>query len=190
MHEVVAVARAHGRGVPEDYAQVRLQLADEVSPDMTSSMHHDLQRGNRLEVRWLAGGVVELGRAKGVPTPLNRAIADILALHAEGAQRRLTPAAPWPGCACAASAAPPSKCRLRYVLGTSAATVRAAPLLLVEPLTEQGVIGRSYVFCYRRSGAKAIAAVLQDAAELAGGDARRAAGDRRQAASAALRCSA
>ena len=28
---------------------------------MTSSMHHDLERGNRLEVRWLSGGVVELG---------------------------------------------------------------------------------------------------------------------------------
>ncbi|MFC5499467.1 ketopantoate reductase family protein [Caenimonas terrae] len=86
MSEVVAVGRAHGVALPEDYAQVRLQLADDVSPDMTSSMHHDLQRGNRLEVRWLAGGVVELGKAKGVPTPLNRAIADILALHAEGGQ--------------------------------------------------------------------------------------------------------
>ena len=84
MREVVAVGRAHGVPLAEDYAQVRLQLADDVSPEMTSSMHHDLQRGNRLEVRWLAGGVVELGQAKGVPTPLNRAIADILALHAEG----------------------------------------------------------------------------------------------------------
>ena len=84
MREVVAVGRAHGVALPEDYAQVRLQLADDVSPDMTSSMRHDLQRGNRLEVRWLAGGVVELGRAKAIPTPLNRAIADILALHAEG----------------------------------------------------------------------------------------------------------
>jgi 2-dehydropantoate 2-reductase len=84
MQEVVAVARAHGVAVPEDYAQVRLQLADDVSPDMTASMHHDLQRGNRLEVRWLAGGVVVLGKAKGVATPLNRAIADILALHADG----------------------------------------------------------------------------------------------------------
>ena len=54
---------------------------------MTSSMHHDLERGNPLEVRWLAGGVVELGQAKGVPTPLNRAIADILALHAAGRAR-------------------------------------------------------------------------------------------------------
>jgi 2-dehydropantoate 2-reductase len=84
MREVVAVGRAHGVALPEDYAQVRLQLADDVSPDMTSSMHHDLQRGNRLEVRWLAGGVVELGQAKGVATPLNRAIADILALYADG----------------------------------------------------------------------------------------------------------
>ena len=58
--------------------------ADDLAPDMTSSMHHDLERGNRLEVRWLSGGVVELGRAVGVPTPLNRAIADILALRAEG----------------------------------------------------------------------------------------------------------
>jgi len=64
MREVVAVGRAHGV--------------------MTSSMHHDLERGNQLEVRWLAGGVVELGALKGVPTPLNRAIAAILALHAKG----------------------------------------------------------------------------------------------------------
>ena len=59
---------------------------------------------------------------------------------------------------------------LRYVLGTSAATVRAAPLLLVEVLTEQGVIGRSYVFGYRRSGASAIAAVLDDAAAVVQGE--------------------
>jgi 2-dehydropantoate 2-reductase len=86
MREVVAVGRAHGVDLPEDYAEVRLQLADEVAHDMTSSMHHDLERGNRLEVRWLSGGVVELGQRAGVLTPLNRAIADILALHAAGAQ--------------------------------------------------------------------------------------------------------
>lgn len=85
MREVVAVGRAHGVNLPEDYAEVRLRLADDVAYDMTSSMHHDLERGNRLEVRWLAGAVVELGQRKAVPTPLNRAIADILALHAGGA---------------------------------------------------------------------------------------------------------
>jgi len=86
MREVVAVGRAHGVDLSEDYAERRLALADEVSPDMTSSMHHDLQRGRPLEVRWLSGGVVELGAKVGVPTPLNRAIADILTLRAEGAK--------------------------------------------------------------------------------------------------------
>jgi len=88
MQEVVAVGRAHGVDLAEDYAGIRLQFADEVAHDMTSSMHHDLERGNRLEVRWLSGGVVELGRQKGVPTPLNRAIADILALHAMGKEAK------------------------------------------------------------------------------------------------------
>ncbi len=84
MREVVAVGRAHGVDLPEDYAEVRLQLADDVAHDMTSSMHHDLEQGNPLEVRWLSGGVVELGQRKGVSTPLNRVISDILALHAAG----------------------------------------------------------------------------------------------------------
>ncbi|HSV21740.1 MAG TPA: 2-dehydropantoate 2-reductase [Xanthobacteraceae bacterium] len=88
MREVVAVGRAQSINLPEDYAERRLRLADDLAPDMTSSMHHDLERGNRLEVRWLSGSVVELGHAVGVPTPLNRAIADILALRAEGASVR------------------------------------------------------------------------------------------------------
>jgi 2-dehydropantoate 2-reductase len=83
MREVVAVGRAYGVSLPEDYAQERLEFADSVSPEMTSSMHHDLERGNRLEVRWLSGGVVELGKEVGVDTPLNRAVADILSVHAD-----------------------------------------------------------------------------------------------------------
>lgn len=86
MREVVAVGRAEGVNLEEDYAERRLKLTDDVAYDMTSSMHHDLERGNRLEVRWLSGGVVELGQKAGVPTPLNRAVADILALRAGGAK--------------------------------------------------------------------------------------------------------
>jgi mandelate racemase len=59
---------------------------------------------------------------------------------------------------------------LRYVLGTSAATVRAAPLLLVDVETEQGIVGRTYVFAYRRSGARSIAQVVQEAAGLVAGE--------------------
>jgi 2-dehydropantoate 2-reductase len=84
MREVVAVGRAHGVPLPEDYAEQRLRFADGVAPDMTSSMHHDLERGKPLEVRWLSGGVVELGQEAGIETPLNRAVADILRLHAGG----------------------------------------------------------------------------------------------------------
>lgn len=85
MREVVAVARAHGVALPADYAEQRLKLADDVDPGMTSSMHHDLEQGNRLEVRWLSGGVVELGASVGVATPLHRAVFDILALHSGAA---------------------------------------------------------------------------------------------------------
>ena len=84
MREVVAVGRALGVALPADYAEQRLAFADSLPADMTSSMHHDLERGNRLEVRWLSGGVVELGAKAGVPTPANRAVCDILALHAMG----------------------------------------------------------------------------------------------------------
>ena len=59
---------------------------------------------------------------------------------------------------------------MRFALGTSAATVREAPLLLVDLATAQGVTGRSYLFCYRPSGAAAIAAVLRDAVALIAGE--------------------
>lgn len=84
MKETVAVGRSHGVNLPDDYAEQRLQFADSVAPTMTSSLHHDLERGNPLEVAWLSGGVVQLGKAVGIATPANRAVWDILALHAAG----------------------------------------------------------------------------------------------------------
>ena len=84
MKETVAVGRAHGVDLPADYAEQRLQFADSVAYDMTSSLHHDLGRGNPLEVEWLSGGVVQLGKEVAVPTPMNRAVWDVLALHAKG----------------------------------------------------------------------------------------------------------
>jgi 2-dehydropantoate 2-reductase len=84
MREAVAVGRAQGVALPEDYAEQRLAFIDGLPVDMTSSMHHDLDRGRPLEVRWLSGGVAEMGAAVGVPTPANRAVYDILLLHAEG----------------------------------------------------------------------------------------------------------
>ena len=82
--EVVAVGRAHGVNLPVDFAEQRTPFFDGWPPDMTASMHHDLQAGKPLELRWLSGGVVELGAKVGVPTPMNRAVRDILLLHAAG----------------------------------------------------------------------------------------------------------
>ena len=58
---------------------------------------------------------------------------------------------------------------MRFPLGTSAARMTAAPLLLVDLESREGVVGRSYLFCYRESGAKAIAEVLKEAAGLIDG---------------------
>lgn len=85
MQETVAVGRALGVALPADYAQERLAFADGLPAEMTSSMHQDLKRGHRLELMWFSGAVAELGARMGVATPANRAVRDILALHANGA---------------------------------------------------------------------------------------------------------
>jgi len=84
MREVAAVGRAHGVRLPEDFAEERLAFTGTLPATMTASMHHDLERGNPLEVEWLSGSVVELGAAVGVPTPIHRVVRDILILHAQG----------------------------------------------------------------------------------------------------------
>jgi mandelate racemase len=55
---------------------------------------------------------------------------------------------------------------LKFTLGTSAAIVKAVPLLLVDLLNEDGVTGRAYTFCYRPSGAVAISSHLVEAVDL------------------------
>ena len=55
-------------------------------------------------------------------------------------------------------------------LGTSAQTIRTAPLLLIDLETEEGVTGRSYLFCYTQMAAAPIASVLNDALAAIKGD--------------------
>lgn len=55
---------------------------------------------------------------------------------------------------------------LNFTLGTSAAIVRAVPLLLVDLVSEDGVEGRSYIFCYTTAGARAVAAHIAEAVAL------------------------
>lgn len=85
MQEVVSVALAKGVALSPDFADDRLTFADQAMPGFKASMLHDLERGNRLELDWLAGRVVQFGRALGVPTPKNEAVYAMLKLHRMGA---------------------------------------------------------------------------------------------------------
>ncbi|MBL1068030.1 ketopantoate reductase family protein [Streptomyces sp. 7-21] len=89
MAETAAVARASGVGLDEGFADRQLAFCDTLPSGMTSSLHQDLQRGNRLELPWLSGGVADLAGPLGIPVPRNRAVADILAPYVHG-----TPAEP------------------------------------------------------------------------------------------------
>jgi len=87
MKEAVAVGRALGVALPGNFAEQRQAFIEALPSQMTASMAGDLARGNRLELPWLSGAIVELGEKAGVPTPLNRAVRDILALYVNGAAR-------------------------------------------------------------------------------------------------------
>jgi mandelate racemase len=59
---------------------------------------------------------------------------------------------------------------MTYVLGTSATAVRSAPLLLVDLETEEGVTGRTYLFCYLPAAAPAIDTLLREVLNTVRGD--------------------
>jgi len=67
--EVMAVGRANGVALPANAIETMLALTDHLPPPQKPSMALDLERGNRLELPWLSGKVVELGKKLGVPTP-------------------------------------------------------------------------------------------------------------------------
>ena len=60
---------------------------------------------------------------------------------------------------------------MSYALGTSRQRVTAAPLLLIDLLTEQSVTGRAYLFCYLRAAAPAIVSILNHIETAVKGDA-------------------
>jgi len=69
--EVTAVGRAAGVPLPADAVEKILEFNRNAPPQLIPSMAVDLLRGNRLELPWLSGKVVEPGRKHGVPTPLH-----------------------------------------------------------------------------------------------------------------------
>jgi len=68
-NEVIAVGKARGVKLPANTLDMMLAFNAGAPPTMKPSMALDLERGNRIELPWLGGKVVELGRTLGVPTP-------------------------------------------------------------------------------------------------------------------------
>ena len=67
--EVAAVGRATGIALPADAVERTLNFNRNAPAHLMASMGADLLRGNRIELPWLSGKVIELGRKHGVPTP-------------------------------------------------------------------------------------------------------------------------
>ena len=87
MRETLAVGKAKGVALEDSFADERMAFADKNIPaTMKASMANDLDRGNRLELDWLAGQVVRLGKQYGVPTPVNDTVYAALKLHRMGSR--------------------------------------------------------------------------------------------------------
>ena len=69
--ETIDVGRANGIALPANALDKVIDFLGHAPPAMKPSMALDLDRGNRLELPWLSGKVVELGRKLGVPTPVH-----------------------------------------------------------------------------------------------------------------------
>src|SRR5712671_4545533 len=67
--ETIDIGRARGVALPADALEKILDFTGHAPPAMKPSMALDLERGNRLELPWLGGKVVELGLELGVPAP-------------------------------------------------------------------------------------------------------------------------
>ena len=85
MEEAFAVGKAKGVALDHAYIDERMNfLVNKIEPGMRASMAHDLERGNRLELDWLAGKVRALGREFGIPTPASDTVYTVLKLHRMG----------------------------------------------------------------------------------------------------------
>ena len=83
--EAIDVGRAKGVALPADAVDRIVDLTSHMPPAMKASMALDLDRGNRLELPWLGGKVVELGRQLGVPTPTHSMMYAMLKPYVMGA---------------------------------------------------------------------------------------------------------
>jgi 2-dehydropantoate 2-reductase len=85
IEEGIHVGRASGVALPAPLKNEIMQMLTTMPPESKSSMLEDLERGKRLELPWLSGAIVRLGREAGVPTPIHAFIATALKPFVNGA---------------------------------------------------------------------------------------------------------
>ena len=71
MRETAAVARAKGVRLADDIVERSMEVADAMAPESMPSMLADLRAGRPLELDYLSGLVVRLGRELGVDVPFH-----------------------------------------------------------------------------------------------------------------------
>jgi 2-dehydropantoate 2-reductase len=84
VNEAMAVAHAKGVAVPESTVADVAAAYTALPPQAKASMLEDLERGRRIELPWLSGAVVRIGREVGVDTPTHRFINAVLKPHVKG----------------------------------------------------------------------------------------------------------
>lgn len=84
IHEVVALARAEGVQMADDFVDERLRFVDTLPEGGRTSMAQDLLRGGRLELDWLSGTVVRRAERLGLETPVHRTLYAALVLLKDG----------------------------------------------------------------------------------------------------------
>jgi 2-dehydropantoate 2-reductase len=86
MAEITAVGQACGVDLADGLPAQRLKLIQSQDGKSIASMAVDLLRGNKLELPWLAGKVVELGRQHGVSTPIVHTLYTVIKPYINGAR--------------------------------------------------------------------------------------------------------
>jgi len=84
MAEAAVLGRAKGVPLDVDLVDKLLVRLDGLPRDMVASMLGDLERGNRLELPWLSGGVAAMGKEAGMATPANQFVYAALKLYVNG----------------------------------------------------------------------------------------------------------
>ena len=82
--EGVAVARASGVVLADEFVEKTLGIVQQLPPQLRPSQYFDIAAGRRLEIDALNGTIVRIGREHGIATPLNFALYAALKPFADG----------------------------------------------------------------------------------------------------------